>query len=118
MEPCFIETAVFTREVTRLGLEPDLVELQALLRHHPTAGVVVPGTGGVRKVRMGARERGRGKRGGARVHYLWLPAPRVIYLLVVYAKDSASTLSAAGKRQARRIVEAIKAEWRLREGAP
>lgn len=118
MEPCFVETAAFTREVVRLGLESDLNELQALLQRHPTIGVVEPGTGGVRKVRMGARFRGRGKRGGARVHYLWLPSHLVIYLLVVYDKGRASILSSAGRRQARRMVESIKAEWRPHERPP
>lgn len=117
MEPCFIETAAFTREVMRLGLESDLNELQALLRHHPTIGVVDPGTGGLRKVRMGARSRGQGKRGGARVHYLWHSADRIIYLLWVYAKHNSSTLSPRQKREIRRVAEAIKAGWRNDEGA-
>lgn len=112
MEVGFIASAAFTREVGRLGLEPDLVNLQAFLRHHPTAGVMDPGTGGLRKVRIGSPSRGLGKRGVARVHYLWLPAPRMIYLVWVYPKGRTASLSAGQKRQLRRVAKAIKAEWR------
>lgn len=117
MEPCFIETAAFTRELVRLGLESDLNELQALLRRHPTIGVIDPGTGGLRKVRMGARSRGQGKRGGARVHYLWHSTERIIHLLWVYAKGHSSTLSPRQKREIRHVAETIKAEWGSDEGA-
>lgn len=53
-----------------------MVSLQLELIENPAAGDVEPGTGGLRKIRLAAPARGKGKRGGARVHYLWLrPAP-------------------------------------------
>lgn len=117
MEPCFIETVAFTREVRRLDLEDDLQDLQEVLRANPTAGVLDPGTGGLRKIRMGVRSRGQGKRGGARVHYLWHSTERCLYLLWVYAKGRSSTLSPGQKREIRRVAEVIKAEWRGDERA-
>jgi hypothetical protein len=71
-----------------------------------------PGTGGLRKVRMTASARGKGKRGGARVHYLWLPGHQVIYLLFVYGKDDQESLDPNQKKRLRRLVEKIKAEWK------
>jgi myo-inositol catabolism protein IolC len=107
----FVETSVFTRRVVALGLEEPLRELQLLLWQNPEAGDTDPGTGGLRKVRVGDPRRGKGKRGGARVHYLWLPDVSVIYLMFVYPKDEASLLSAKQKRELRAMVEAIKREW-------
>jgi hypothetical protein len=69
----FVETSVFTKRISALGLEESLRGLQLELRHNPEAGDVEPGTSGLRKVRLGDPTRGKVKRGGARVHYLWLP---------------------------------------------
>lgn len=71
-EITFVETRVFTRRIVALGLEDALRELQLMLLDRPDAGDLDPGTGGLRKVRMRDPTRGKGKRGGARVHYLWL----------------------------------------------
>ena len=78
----FVETSVFTKRIARLGLEDALRRLQRELLENPNAGDLDPGTGGLRKVRMADPTRGKGKRGGARVHYLWLPHRDVIYLLL------------------------------------
>jgi hypothetical protein len=59
-------------------------------------------------VRMGDPQRGQGKRGGARVHYLWLPHVRRIYLMYVYGKQEAATLTMPQKRALAQVVQAIK----------
>jgi hypothetical protein len=60
---------------------------------------------------MGDPGRGKGKRGGARIHYLWLPSASLVYMLHVYSKDEADSLTAKQKRQLRTVVDAIKREW-------
>jgi len=107
----FVETSVFTRRIVSLGLEGPLRELHLLLLRDPEAGALDPGTGGLRKVRIADPGRGKGKRSGARVHYLWVPAASLIYLIYVYSKDEADSLSPAQKKQLRMVVEAIKQEW-------
>ena len=54
---------------------------------------------------------GKGKRGGARVIYLLLAAPQVIYFLYACAKGDMSDLSPAQKARLRRAVDEIKAEF-------
>jgi hypothetical protein len=51
-----------------------------------------------------------GKRGGARVHYPWLPHRDLLYLLYVYSKGEEDTLSEEQKNALRAVVEAIKKE--------
>jgi hypothetical protein len=64
--------APFEAEWVELGLgDEDLARLQAGLVADPAAGDVVPGTGGVRKVRFAPA--GRGKSGGVRVCYSTSP---------------------------------------------
>ncbi len=107
----FIETNVFTKRVIQLGLENELHDLQGELLANPAAGDTDAGTGGLRKIRMRATRRAKGKRGVARAHYLYLAAHGVIYLLFVYGKDEQSTLSRDQKRQLKAMVESIKREW-------
>ncbi len=61
----FIETKLFTRLVSEYLSDDDYAALQWTLASDPTAGDLIKGTGGVRKVRWGMA--GRGKRGGVRV---------------------------------------------------
>lgn len=45
------------------------------------------------------------------MHYLYLPAHDVIYLLFVYGKDEQSTLDSRQKRQLAEVARQIKQEW-------
>ena len=111
---CFVETIVFTNQITKLGLENELRELQLELMKHPNAGAIDAGTGGLRKVRMRGSGQSSGKRGGARVHYLHFPAFRVIHLVSVYEKRDQALLTPRQKRMVKLVVEAIKQEWDTR----
>ena len=71
----FIETKLFTRLVEDYLPDPDYAQLQNALVVNPEAGNVIPGSGGVRKLRW--RAAGRGKRGGYRVIYFVKVASRV-----------------------------------------
>lgn len=63
----FAETRLFTRLVQEYLSDEEYLALQEFLAEHPEAGEVIPGSGGVRKIRWGGK--GRGKRGGYRVIY-------------------------------------------------
>lgn len=110
----FVETTIFTRRVNDLGLEQGLRDLQLHLTDNPEAGKLDPGTGGLRKVRMADASRGKGKRSGARVHYLWLSEHAVIYMIFAYSKDESDTLTPDQKRKLKTVVDAIKKEWKRR----
>jgi hypothetical protein len=104
----FIETAAFTKRLTALALEDSLGVLQRELLANPEAGDLEPGTGGLRKIRLADPRRGKGKRGGARVHYLWLRHKGRIYLMFVYGKNESTTLTTDQKRQLREMAAEIK----------
>lgn len=76
----------------------------------PEQGDVMPGCGGLRKVRWSDARRGKGKRGGLRVIYLLIPEVRVVVLMDVYDKDEADDLSAKEKREVSRLAREIKDE--------
>ena len=68
------ETRAFTTRLLDLLPDEDYRLLQLELVRDPEAGHVIPGTGGLRKLRWAAS--GRGKRGGARIIYFWHPKDR------------------------------------------
>jgi hypothetical protein len=86
--------------VSRYLSDEDFSRLQMALRHNPKLGVVIPGSGGVRKLRWGRK--GMGKRGGLRVIY-HVNLPHEIWLLTIYAKGEAESIPA-------HILRAIKRE--------
>ena len=87
----FIEVPVFTSRVLRHLGEDRYAELQSHLSRHPTAGVIIPGSKGLRKVRWAAS--GRGKRGGVRVIYYWPVTPEIITFLDIYPKNEKDNLT-------------------------
>jgi hypothetical protein len=86
----FIETGAFTQRVYDYLSEEEYLGLQLYLEGYPSAGAVIPGSGGVRKLRWGME--GRGRRGGIRVIYYWITMRDEIWLLTVYAKNETSTI--------------------------
>jgi len=103
----FIETATFTRLITGLVPDDEYAAFQQELASHPEKSGPMSGCGGVRKVRLAAR--GKGKSGGARI--LYLPDHDVIYLLYVFTKGDADNLSAAGKQAIRDLAQQIKNDY-------
>ena len=83
------------------------LELITHLAEHPLEGDLIPGTGGVRKLRFAAS--GKGKRGGARVIYYYLDAHMPLYALLIYPKNVKADLTPADKKAVSALVEAIKA---------
>lgn len=77
----------------------------------PTAGDVMPGTGGFRKMRWANSRRGKGKRGGLRVIYYFLSLDHQIWMFAIYSKDEMSDLSPAEKKG---LKAAIESELKLR----
>jgi hypothetical protein len=97
----FIETHVFTKQVTLLLDDADYRQLQVTLALKPRAGDMIRGSGGLRKIRWAAR--GRGKSGGIRIIY-YLVADEEIYFLFAYAKNKQEDLDNVQLRILRNLV--------------
>lgn len=105
----FIELQAFTEEVLRVADEESLREFQMELTANPESGVLIQHSGGLRKARF--RVAGRGKSGGARVIYLWLPNRGIFILFMLYTKSSRANISASQLSRLRAAVETIKTQY-------
>jgi mRNA-degrading endonuclease RelE of RelBE toxin-antitoxin system len=99
----FKETTVFTRQIGKLISDEAYREFQQELIFNPTAGDLIKGSGGLRKIRW--RSATGGKRGGIRVIYYWYVADSEIFLLLAYGKKEKTDLSAKEVKILRTLVE-------------
>ena len=80
-----VETPTFSKLAADYWSEDERGEFAAWITADPETGDVVPGSGGVRKVRWSRK--GSGKRGGVRVIYFNRLTNGEIWLLLIYAKN-------------------------------
>lgn len=108
-----VETAAFLRSA---GAVLDDVERELLvhyLAYNPTAGDLVPGAGGLRKLRW--RMEGRGKRGGARVIYYFHDLTIPLFALAAYAKNEKSDLGPAERNDLKRFIAKMISDYQQRK---
>ena len=99
----FIESAVFQRLCALYLDDDEYAELQQFMMETPEAGQVVPGSGGVRKLRW--KRKGMGKRGGLRVIYYVRYQPNELWMLTLYAKAKQDNVPAHILKQLKEAFE-------------
>jgi mRNA-degrading endonuclease RelE of RelBE toxin-antitoxin system len=102
----FIESEAFEQNRERYLGDDQYGLLQAALMANPEAGALIPGAGGVRKVRWAVD--GKGKRGGLRVIYYWITARGHILLLTLYRKFEVNDLSPKERKALGVLVKTLK----------
>ena len=101
----FIESAAFARACPVYLDDDEYAELQQFMMQNPAAGQVVPGSGGVRKLRWSRP--GMGKRGGLRVIHFVRYKPNEFWMLTIYAKAKRNDVPAHILKQ---LLEAFRNE--------
>ncbi len=87
----FVEVDIFSKQILGILTDDEYVDLQAYLISRPTAGALIPGGKGIRKLRWGLPD--KGKSGGVRViYYVYLKDYR-IYMINIYKKTKQEDLS-------------------------
>ena len=111
MPHAVLETSIFSRRADALLSVQDRAEPIDVLARDPMAGSVMPGLGGVRKLRFAPS--GRGKSSGFRVIYYVLTEDQPILALLIYGKNEQGNLSPAQ----RKVVAALAAGMKQGTGS-
>ena len=101
------ETPLFVKQVEAVWSAEERAEFIDFIASNPESGDLIPGAGGIRKVRWSRA--GTGKRGGVRVIYFFYDEARPLYLLMVYAKARKENLT---PEETARMVEHV---WELKQ---
>ena len=101
----FIETAIFTKIITDILPDTSYRVLQHTLLLRPETGKIIPGSGGLRKIRWGLDR--HGKRGGIRIIYYWDVSQDTIYMLLAFKKNQQEDLTPEQLRFLRDLIK----EW-------
>lgn len=98
-----VETALFQKQWPHYWTEEERGEFAAYIASTPEAGVIVTGSGGIRKVRW--KRPGTGKSGGVRVIYFARNEAEEVVLLTLYAKSELNNLTGPELKEIRRALE-------------
>ena len=104
-----IEFAAYRRRADELLTAEQRDAIIDLIAYEPTCGDIIPGSGGLRKVRIGRD--GMGKRGGARVVYYFYNESFPILLVALYAKNEKDDLTTAEKRELAASIKLKMTQW-------
>jgi hypothetical protein len=107
------ETATFSAAARVLLTAGEYDAVINAIAADPAKGVLVPGTGGVRKLRVASG--GRGKSGGARAIYFYFDADHPVHAITIFGKSEKADLSAKERAELRKLTDALKAAWRQRK---
>jgi len=107
-----VETPEFLSASRKLMTAEERALLVDYLAYNPTSGDLIPGTGGVRKLRWGLE--GRGKRGGARVVYFHHDAGMPLFALTAYAKNERADLSQQDRNDFRQLTALLVERFKRR----
>ncbi|MBB2157047.1 addiction module toxin RelE [Gluconacetobacter diazotrophicus] len=101
------ETSIFTKRADALLSKDERNELIRVLAGDPYGGDLVPGLGGIRKMRFGAG--GQGKRGAFRVIWYVVSDDLPVLALLIYGKNEQANPSPDQRKAMLAIVARMKA---------
>jgi hypothetical protein len=108
-----VEIPSYLAAAERLFSPDERAAIVDRLAADPNCGVVIPGSGGIRKVRFGFGS--RGKSGGARIIYMFSGESLPVFIMAVFAKNEKANLSAAERNALGKVVANMIESYRRRK---
>lgn len=111
-----VETGEFLRAAKKMAMSAEERSgLVAMLAENPQAGDEISGTGGMRKLRVAAK--GKGKSGGYRVITFFSGENIPVFLIAAYAKNQKETITGQEKKALKTLSDTIVKTYRERKGS-
>lgn len=105
-----VETPSYVKAAEAIFTEGERQAIVTSVATDPRCGDIIPGTGGFRKLRAGRS--GMGKRGGARVIYIFRDERFPVFLAMAYAKSDKGSLSKVEENQLRKRADELFESYR------
>ena len=100
-----VETPSYLRAASVIFSQAERDDVVTMVATEPECGEVMQGTGGFRKVRVGLR--GVGKRGGARVIYIFRNDEFPVFLIAAYSKNTKGNLTKRERNELAKMADQI-----------
>jgi hypothetical protein len=108
-----VESPLYLARAERLLSEAEREHIIDVVAADPTAGALIKGANGLRKMRIPLQ--GRGKRGGGRVVY-WFHSPDFpVVLMLLFAKSAAADLTAEERKRLAALSAMLKSQLGVEE---
>ncbi len=104
-------TPAFDRKAAKLLTEKALEGFLDHIQKNPKEGLVITGTGGVRKIRWGKGDNAKGKSGGVRILYHYCD-DLLVLLITLFGKSEKDNISSAERNELKRTVPLLVAKYR------
>jgi len=108
-----VETESFLASTEKIWSEEEREAFKVYIGVNVFDGDVIPGAGGLRKVRWSRS--GKGKRAGVRVIYYYYSENNPLYLLFAYAKGVKDDLTMDERKALRDVAEILKKQFASKE---
>jgi hypothetical protein len=106
-----IETEAYQRSAIASGVsKQERLDISNYVSANPSAGEIMKGTGGARKIRFAGR--GKGKRGGYRVITYYAADDVPVFLLDLFAKGDVVNLTKAERNEVRGVLASLADDYR------
>lgn len=106
-----VEMKEFIKRAEKIGITDDeRTDLITLIAENPDIGDEISGTGGIRKLRMAGK--GKGKSGGYRIITFFSGENIPVFLITAYAKNEQENISAQDKKDYKKLTELIVEAYR------
>ena len=110
----FVRLFEFEQQCKHIGLvEDDVLSVEIRILLNPACGVMIQGTGGIRKIRDAINN--KGKSSGARIVYVDFASYNKTYFITAYAKGEMDNLSQAERNELKELVRMLKNELRKQD---
>ncbi|MCB1614713.1 MAG: type II toxin-antitoxin system RelE/ParE family toxin [Pseudomonadales bacterium] len=100
-----VELPEFIKQSKTLLSKDESTSLIAYLSVHPKSGVLIQGTGGIRKLRWASGN--KGKSGSTRVIYFYHNSEMPIFLITAFGKNQKANLSQSEKNMLAKLTQLL-----------